>query len=122
MAPLLEYYLGMEPELEQRLRHLGRYPTKDLRAFYAKQEERRATYQSGDRVGKEYTKYNWARRLHTGVEDRELLTRHEMVHGVGTILATRRTSWSPDFSMLSDHATSIQPFRRRPVFKTRTRR
>ena len=113
VAPLLEYYLGMEPELEQRLRHLGRYPAKDLRAFYAKQEERRATYQSGDRVGKEYTKYNWDRRLHTGVEDRELLTRHEMVHGVGTIPGHSPDVLVTNYSMLE--YMLMRPFER-PVF------
>ncbi|MBK7074595.1 MAG: DEAD/DEAH box helicase [Myxococcales bacterium] len=113
VAPLLEYYLGMEPELEQRLRRLGRYPAKDLRAFYAQGEAQRATYQSGDRRGREYTRHNWDRRLHTGAEDRELLTRHEMVHGVGT-----QPGHSPDilvtnYSMLE--YMLMRPFER-PVF------
>lgn len=118
VAPLLEYYLNMEPELEQRLRELGRYPAKDLRSFFAKNEERRATYKTGDRAGKEYTKHNWDRRLHTSPGDRELLTRHEMVHGVGT-----RPGHSPDvlvtnYSMLE--YMLMRPFER-PIF-TETRR
>jgi len=114
VAPLLEYYLGMEPELEQRLRHLGRYPSKDLRAFYAKQEERRATYQSGKNSGKEYTKHNWDRRLHTGAEDRELLTRHEMVHGVGAIPGHSPDILVTNYSMLE--YMLMRPFER-PIFE-----
>jgi ATP-dependent helicase YprA (DUF1998 family) len=114
VAPLLDYYLGMEAELEGRLRQLGRYPAKDLRAFYAKQEARRATYQSGERAGKEYTRHNWDRRLHTGVEDRELLTRHEMVHGVGTIPGHSPDILVTNYSMLE--YMLMRPFER-PVFE-----
>jgi len=35
VAPLLSYYLGMDDDLSRRLRLLGRYPAKDLKAFYA---------------------------------------------------------------------------------------
>ncbi|MEO7329897.1 MAG: DEAD/DEAH box helicase, partial [Minicystis sp.] len=113
VAPLLDYYLEMAPEIEKRLRHLGRYPAKDLRAFYGKQEVRQAKYQSGNNVGKEYSKHNWDRRLHTGKDDRELLTRHEMVHGVGT-----KPGHSPDilvtnYSMLE--YMLMRPFER-PIF------
>lgn len=113
VAPLLEYYLGMDADLESRLRQLGRYPAKNLREFYAKQEERRATYQSGEKAGKAYTKYHWERRLHTSPQDRELLTRHEMVHGVGT-----QPGHSPDvlvtnYSMLE--YMLMRPFER-PIF------
>ncbi|MCB9759436.1 MAG: DEAD/DEAH box helicase [Alphaproteobacteria bacterium] len=113
VAPLLEYYLGMDKALEQRLRELGRYPAKDLRAFFAKNEERRAIYQSGKKKGKEYTRHNWDRRLHTSPGDRELLTRHEMVHGVGT-----KPGHSPDilvtnYSMLE--YMLMRPFER-PIF------
>lgn len=113
VAPLLKYYLNMEPELEHRLRQMGRYPAKDLEAFYAKHEEQRGIYKSGEKAGKEYTKYNWERRLHTADEDRELLTRHEMIHDVGT-----QPGHSPDilvtnYSMLE--YMLMRPFER-PIF------
>jgi ATP-dependent helicase YprA (DUF1998 family) len=114
VAPLLEYYLGLDAATESRLRQLGRYPAKDLVAFYAKHEQQRAVYQSGKNVGKEYTRYNWERRLHTAQGDRELLTRHEMVHGVGT-----RPGHAPDilvtnYSMLE--YMLMRPFER-PIFE-----
>jgi len=49
VAPLLDYYREMEASLKQRLREMGRYPAKDLSAFFAKHEEKRATYGSGKR-------------------------------------------------------------------------
>ncbi|MBN1606900.1 MAG: DEAD/DEAH box helicase, partial [Polyangiaceae bacterium] len=113
VAPLLDYYLGMDAELELRLRQLGRYPAKDLRNFYAKHEERKATYQSGDRTGKEYTKHHWERRLHTSPDDRELLTRHEMVHGVGTQPGRSPDILVTNYSMLE--YMLMRPFER-PVF------
>jgi hypothetical protein len=113
VKPLLDYYLGLSPEVEQRLRRLGRYPAKDLRAFYAQHESRRRTYQSGKRAGQEYNDNNWERRLHTGPDDRELLTRQEMVHGAGS-----RPGHAPDvlvtnYSMLE--YMLMRPFER-PVF------
>ena len=113
VAPLLEYYLGMEEELENHLRQIGRYPAKDLRAFYAKHEARKATYQSGDRAGKEYTRHHWERRLHTSSGDRELLTRHEMVHGVGTLPGRSPDILVTNYSMLE--YMLMRPFER-PVF------
>ena len=113
VAPLLEYYLGMEADLENHLRELGRYPAKNLRAFYAKREERRATYRSGDRIGTEYTKHHWERRLHTVPDDRELLTRHEMVHGVGTLPGRSPDILITNYSMLE--YMLMRPFER-PVF------
>lgn len=113
VKPLLDYYLGLSPEVEERLRRLGRYPAKDLHAFHAQNEARRRTYQSGKRAGQEYTDHNWERRLHTGPRDRELLTRQEMVHGAGT-----RPGHAPDvlvtnYSMLE--YMLMRPFER-PVF------
>ena len=84
VAPLMDYYLNMDPELTARLKRLGRYPAKDLRAFFGKHHERTRTYQTGRNAGKEYVQHNWDRRLHTSPGDRELLTRHEMVHGTGS--------------------------------------
>jgi ATP-dependent helicase YprA (DUF1998 family)/Zn finger protein HypA/HybF involved in hydrogenase expression len=111
--PLLEYYMGLSPEIEDRLRRLGRYPAKDLKAFYAQNEARRRTYQSGKRAGQEYTDHNWERRLHTCPDDVELLTRQEMVHGAGS-----RPGHAPDvlvtnYSMLE--YMLMRPFER-PIF------
>ncbi|MBK7779598.1 MAG: DEAD/DEAH box helicase [Ardenticatenia bacterium] len=113
VKPLLDYYLRLSPEVEERLRRLGRYPAKDLRAFYAEHEARRRSYQSGRRAGQEYTDHNWDRRLHTGPDDRELLTRQEMVHGAGS-----RPGHAPDvlvtnYSMLE--YMLMRPFER-PIF------
>jgi ATP-dependent helicase YprA (DUF1998 family) len=113
VKPLLDYYLSLSPEVETRLRRLGRYPAKDLEAFFAQSEARRRTYQSGKRAGQEYTDHNWERRLHTGPSDRELLTRQEMVHGAGS-----RPGHAPDvlvtnYSMLE--YMLMRPFER-PVF------
>jgi len=113
VAPILTYYLEMAPEIEARLRALGRYPAKDLKAFYAKHEEQRATYQSGKNAGKEYTRYNWDRRLHTVPGDRELLTRQEMVHGVGTLPGHSPDVLVTNYSMLE--YMLMRPFER-PIF------
>lgn len=113
VEPLLDYYLGLSSDVEARLRRLGRYPAKDLRAFFAKHEERRNTYKTGKKAGQEYIERHWDRRLHTGLEDRELLTRQEMVHGSGT-----RPGHAPDvlvtnYSMLE--YMLMRPFER-PIF------
>ena len=113
VAPLLDYYLGMDPELEQHLRSLGRYPAKDLHAFYAKSEAKKAVYKSGDRAGKEYIRHNWDRRLQTSPGDRELLTRHEMVHGVGTLPGHSPDILVTNYSMLE--YMLMRPFER-PIF------
>ncbi|MHB1327920.1 MAG: DEAD/DEAH box helicase, partial [Gemmatimonadales bacterium] len=113
VKPLLDYYLALSPEIEDRLRRLGRYPAKDLQAFNAQHEARRRTYQSGKRIGKEYTDHNWERRLHTGSDDRELLTRQEMINGAGS-----RPGHAPDvlvtnYTMLE--YMLMRPFER-PIF------
>ncbi len=113
VEPLLEYYLNLSPEVEDRLRRLGRYPAKDLHAFYAPEKATRRMYKTGKRAGQEYTDHNWEQRLHTGPDDRELLTRQEMVHGAGS-----RPGHAPDvlvtnYSMLE--YMLMRPFER-PVF------
>ena len=57
---------------------MGRFPAKDLEAFY-KEEER-----SGNRR-------NWERRLITQISDRELITRHEVQQEIPDILITNYT-------------------------------
>jgi ATP-dependent helicase YprA (DUF1998 family)/rRNA maturation endonuclease Nob1 len=113
VKPLLDYYLGLSPEVEERLRRLGRYPAKDLRAFYAQHEARRRSYKSGKRAGQEYTDHNWERRLHTGSHDRELLTRQEMIHGAGSQPGHAPDVLVTNYSMLE--YMLMRPFER-PVF------
>lgn len=113
VQPLLEYYLGLPPEVEARLRHLGRYPAKNLEAFFAKHEVEQKTYNTGQKAGQLRTAYHWERRLHTGENDRELLTRQEMVNGAGS-----RPGHAPDvlvtnYSMLE--YMLMRPFER-PIF------
>ena len=113
VKPLLDYYLGLSPDVETRLRQLGRYPAKDLRAFYAAHEAQRRTYQTGKKKGKEYTDHNWERRLHTGKNDRELLTRQEMVHGAGSQPGHAPDVLVTNYSMLE--YMLMRPFER-PIF------
>jgi ATP-dependent helicase YprA (DUF1998 family) len=114
VAPLLEYYLGMDADLEARLRLLGRYPAKDLRAFYAAHEEKSAKYKSGKKAGQEHKEHHWKKRLHTGAADRELLTRQEMVHGVGTLPGHSPDILVTNYSMLE--YMLMRPFER-PIFE-----
>lgn len=110
VKPLLNYYLqDLSSELQQRFRELGRYPAKDLVAFLAADKAEKKE----NRSGKAYTKHNWDKRLLTSEEDRELLTRQEMVEGPfgpPDILVT-------NYSMLE--YMLMRPFER-PIFdKTR---
>jgi ATP-dependent helicase YprA (DUF1998 family) len=109
VSPLLDYYLGLAPEVEERLRRLGRYPAKNLDAFYAKHEVRQKT----DKNGKQKNDYQWDRRLHTGADDRELLTRQEMVHGAGSLPGHAPDVLVTNYSMLE--YMLMRPFER-PVF------
>jgi hypothetical protein len=114
VAPILEYYLDMEEELERNLRNLGRYPAKDLLNFYAKDLEEKATYRSGKKAGKSYTKYHWDKRLHTQPGDRELLTRQEMVSGSGSKPGHAPDILVTNYSMLE--YMLVRPFER-PIFR-----
>lgn len=76
VAPILEYYLNLNPKLKQVLMEKGKYPAKDLEAFYAKDKEEFKLDNSGRPV---LDKKCWENRLFTGPNDRELFTRQEMV-------------------------------------------
>jgi len=113
VAPILEYYLNMEDELERNLRNLGRYPAKDLVGFFGKHLEEVGVYRTGNRAGQTYKKNHWDQRLHTQPGDSELLTRQEMVSGSGS-----RPGHAPDilvtnYSMLE--YMLVRPFER-PIF------
>ena len=75
IEPLFEsFYLPIlaDQAKETQLRNLGLLPAKDLRAFYAKNEEEIRASRAGPR-----TLRHWNRRLITQPGDRELMTRHE---------------------------------------------
>lgn len=66
------------------LKQKGKWPAKDLKAFYGEHKAENRTYATG----KKYTKNNWEERLQTGKDDCELLTRHEMQTACPDILIT----------------------------------
>lgn len=85
VAPILEYYEDLElatdptkQRLVEELRSRGRWPAKDIPAFFGRSQEEQRTWRSGKREGDEYTRRHWDQRLHTQPADRELLTRNEM--------------------------------------------
>ena len=89
MKPLFEDYYE-NPEFLQRkdqLEKMGKWPSKDLSSFYAKDLET-LVYKTGKRAGESFTKYHWKDRLKTQPDDRELLTRHEMHEICPDILIT----------------------------------
>ena len=114
VAPLLEYYLTLSPMLERELRARGRYPAKDLERFMGAHLVEQAVYKSGKREGQTYNKHHWDKRLKTGPDDSELLTRQEMVRdpmsgegGAPDVLVT-------NYSMLE--YMLMRPFER-PLFE-----
>ncbi len=88
LRPIFEgYYLRQRPdgnwqensELRDLLAPYGKWPCKDLAAFYAADRVTNHTYGgSGPRGGKPYRRQNWNQRLLTQPSDTELLTRHEI--------------------------------------------
>lgn len=114
VAQLLKYYTGMQDDLKDELQLLGRYPAKALEAFYAKELEEEAVYQTGKRAGKAYTKHHWKQRLQTQPGDRELLMRQEMVKGAGSRPGNAPDVLITNYSMLE--YMLMRPFER-PLFE-----
>jgi len=86
-----EYYLKLlkhDPDVVERLQRRGKWPSKDLEAFYGTDYVEYTTYKSGKRQGKQRTIYHWNDRLRTGDQDRELLTRHEVQARCPDLLVT----------------------------------
>lgn len=99
---LEQHYLKLDqnnPDLADELKKTGRWPSKDLTAFYAAD---RALFDRNGRV----RDGRWDERLLTGPEDRELITRHEVLRACPDILIT-------NYSMLE--YMLLRPFER-PVF------
>lgn len=91
LAPLFdEYYLPLlqNAKTVEILRNRGRWPSKDLTAFYNADVARKVPYRSGKRVGQEFLRQNWHLRFLTSPSDRELLTRDEVQRICPDILIT----------------------------------
>lgn len=81
IKPLFEEFykkVAKMPAVQKDLARIGRWPSKDLDAFYADDTVQTKTYASGKKVGNQFVSKNWKGRLLTQPGDRELMTRHEM--------------------------------------------
>jgi ATP-dependent helicase YprA (DUF1998 family) len=114
VKPLIKYYLNLALEVRNQLQRLGRYPAKDLTKFLASHLEEEKVYLSGKRKGQKYISHNWEKRLHTHPLDRELLTRHEMVAGSGSLPGRSPDILVTNYSMLE--YMLMRPFER-PLFQ-----
>ena len=92
---LVGYYEGLETssetddkELVAQLRSRGRWPAKDIIAFYARHLIEKKAIKTGPKIGTERNKFNWTKRFLTAASDRELLTRHEMQEIAPDLLIT----------------------------------
>lgn len=106
IAPLFEEFykpIAEQPVIQNLLNKLGRWPAKDLQAFYAEDLAEPARGRAGGP--------HWDRRLQTQPTDRELLTRAEVLQSVPDILIT-------NYSMLE--YMLMRPIER-PVFEATAR-
>ncbi|MFP1961448.1 Druantia anti-phage system protein DruE [Lonsdalea quercina] len=85
-----EFYskLADNDSVRTELERIGRWPSKDLDAFYGQGASQTKTYISGKKVGKQFVANNWGERLVTQAGDRELMTRHEIQHSCPELLIT----------------------------------
>jgi ATP-dependent helicase YprA (DUF1998 family) len=113
VAPLLDALLGLPPHIEKELALRGRLPAKDLKAFLGADKVETGTYKTGKKKGENYTKHHWEKRLQTGPEDRELLTRHEMVFDPDMAQGHAPDVLVTNYSMLE--YMLMRPFER-PIF------
>lgn len=91
IGPLFEeFYLKVEQNkpLKEQLVKMGRWPSKDLSAFYNGTAAENKKYKSGKNIGEAYTTQNWGVRLKTQPSDFELMTRHEMQYECPDLLVT----------------------------------
>jgi ATP-dependent helicase YprA (DUF1998 family) len=103
---LLEYYTGLDPHLSAHLKNLGRFPAKDLEKFLGKELEETKVKSSN--------RHHWDKRLHTSQGDAELLTRHEMIKGAGSLPGDAPDVLVTNYSMLE--YMLMRPFER-PLFE-----
>jgi len=81
IAPLFDdFYLKYADDSRtvDILRDKGKWPSKDLVAFYGADKVTMTPYRSGKKQGELRPSYHWGERLETQPGDRELLTRDEM--------------------------------------------
>lgn len=85
-----EFYnkLSDKAHVRAELESIGRWPSKDLDAFYGHGKSQLRTYISGKKAGKQYVANNWGERLVTQPGDRELMTRHEIQNRCPELLIT----------------------------------
>lgn len=91
IKPLFEEFyrkVAQKPVVRTELERIGRWPSKDLDAFYGHGLVQTKTYSSGKKAGKQYVANNWAGRLNTQPGDRELMTRYEMQQNCPELLIT----------------------------------
>jgi len=91
IAPLFdEFFLKYVNDTEKvaQLKEKGKWPSKDLAAFYGADKREKGTYKTGKRKGQTFVRENWDLRLKTQPFDRELLTRHEMQEECPDLLIT----------------------------------
>ncbi|MEO6562495.1 MAG: DEAD/DEAH box helicase [Nitrosospira sp.] len=91
IAPLFdEFYSKVQKNtlLRTKLEKMGRWPSKDLEAFYNEGVATTTTVKTGGRAGKSHNLANWKYRLLTQPGDRELMTRHEMQASCPDVLVT----------------------------------
>lgn len=85
-----EFYLKVaeKPDVLSELERIGRWPSKDLDAFYGHDSVEQKRYSKGKKAGQDYVAKNWAERLRTQPNDRELMTRHEVQQECPDVLIT----------------------------------
>ncbi|KJH65674.1 DEAD/DEAH box helicase [Chromobacterium violaceum] len=91
IKPLFEEFyrkVAEKPAIQSELERIGRWPSKDLDAFYGHGLVQTKIYASGKKAGKQYIANNWGGRLNTQPGDRELMTRHEMQQNCPELLIT----------------------------------
>jgi ATP-dependent helicase YprA (DUF1998 family) len=119
VAPILRYYDALESStdpsdqsLVRELRDRGRWPAKNVPAFFGRDLEEKKPYAKGKRAEekKEYIQRHWKQRLITQPGDRELLTRDEMQRRAPDLLVT-------NYSMLE--YTLLRPLERSIYRQTR---
>lgn len=91
IKPLFEEFyrkVADQPKIREELERIGRWPSKDLEAFYGQELVESRTFASGRKAGQARIVNNWDSRLVTQHGDRELMMRHEMQQRCPELLIT----------------------------------
>ncbi len=114
IRPLFDDYynklLNADSAIVHKLISRGKWPSKDLPAFFGGDKVEQATFKSGKKVGQLRTVYHWRDRLKTSEKDRELMTRDEVQKTCPDLLIT-------NYSMLE--YMLMRPIERSIFSKTR---